>query len=90
MVALNKKKKNISGSQIFKMNGVLMDTEEALRLRVVTKQKKKNNRNNLMFSFGPRLKWIEHNNTAAIWSGGTKWSTEKSKADFLLSSFSYI
>lgn len=72
------------------MNIVLMNTEEALRLRGCDKAKNNNNRNNSMFSFGPRLKWTEHNNTAAIWSGRTKWSTEKSEADFLLSSFSYI
>lgn len=89
MVNLNKEKKYISGCQIFKMNIVLMNTEEALRLRGCDKAKN-NNKNNLMFSFGPRLKWTEHNNTAAIWSGRTKWSTEKSEADFLLSSFSYI
>lgn len=85
MVVLNKKKKH------FWLPDFQDECSPHEHWRGVTSlgcdKAKNNNRNNSMFWFGLRLKWTEHNNTAAIWSGRTN---EASEADFLLSSFSYF
>ena len=85
MAVLNKEK-NISGCLIFKMNVVLMNTEKALRLWVVTKQKIRteiigcslSGLVNRAITLQPFKVVIQNE------------AQEKSEVDFLSSSFSYI
>lgn len=92
MVVLNKKKKkkkNISGCQIFQDECSPHEHWRGVTVSGLWQREKNNNRNNSMFSFGPRLTSRAQQHCSHLkWSH--KWSTQKNLKWIFLSSFSYI